>query len=345
MSDSTASVRVVIVEYDGADVLPGCLSSLARTVPPDTILTVIDNASPTPAENSIPDEFKDRIEIVRLDKNIGYAGAIAKAWTIGDEEYLVIANNDLEFTPGWLDALLKCASDTSASAVSAVIGHENESETERTTNASLNPLLYLIPGVFKDRTKAVYPSGACFLLRREPVMPAGIIVDPDYFLYYEDVYIGFMLRAFDLKVVQCPESKVKHSFRHSVGKANQSGIAFLQERNRILTQILFFDFPTLLAFSPLIFFDSLLKIPACWIRKKPVLGTIWAHWWILLNIGTILGKRSKLHRLPGFKPRRILPYLTGKMFPDNLPGSGFWNALSSGWCRMVGIPVDSEARG
>ncbi|HDS29889.1 MAG TPA: glycosyltransferase family 2 protein, partial [Firmicutes bacterium] len=281
---------------------------------------------------------------IRFEKNIGYAGAIAKAWTLYDEEFLVIANNDIEFTPGWLESLISCAEREDAHAVSAVIRHENETEIDTNTNSSLNPLLFLIPGIFTDRTKAVYPSGACFLLKREPAIQSMKIVDPDYFLYYEDVYIGFLLRSLGLKVVQCPDSIVNHSFKHSVSRENRSKIAFLQERNRLITQILFFDIFTLIKISPIIFLDSLFKIPSCWIRKKPVWGTIKAHFIVVFSLGSILRKRAKLRRLSGFKPRKILPYLTGKVFPHSFPAAPFWNFLSTGWFRLMGIPVDREAR-
>ena len=197
------TVRVVIVEFDGAEVLPKCLASLVSTVSPETRVTVIDNASPVKAEMLVPKELVGKIEILQLDANLGYAGAIHRAWTIGDEQLLVVANNDIEFTPGWLDALVSTAEESGVYAVSAVIEHENESDLEKTTNASLNPLLYLIPGIFKDRTKAVYPSGACFLLRRDGNLPV-VPVDPDFFMYYEDVYIGFLLRSLGKRVVQCP---------------------------------------------------------------------------------------------------------------------------------------------
>jgi N-acetylglucosaminyl-diphospho-decaprenol L-rhamnosyltransferase len=332
---------VVVVDYDGEDVLPKCLGSLARTVPSNISLTVIDNASHPPSESLVPEELRGRVEKARLERNVGYAGAIEKAWSIGEEGYLVIANNDIEFTPGWLDAMVATAEATGASAVSAVIEHENKTELEKATNAGLSPLLYLIPGVFKDRTKAVYPSGACFLLRREKDQPAP--VDPDYFLYYEDVYIGFLNRSLGKTVVQCPEARVRHMGSHSVRRSNRERIAFLQERNRLITQILFFDFGTLLGLSPLILADSLLKIPQCVTRGKPVIPTVQAHFWVLFSIGTILRKRAALRKLADFGPRRILPYLTGKVLPPSARGARFWNSISKGWCRMIGLPVDREA--
>jgi GT2 family glycosyltransferase len=227
--------------------------------------------------------------------------------------------------------------------VSAVIEHENESGLEKSTNASLNPLLYLIPGIFKDRTKAVYPSGACFLLRRDGNLPI-VPIDPDYFIYYEDVYIGFLLRALGKAVDQCPQSRVKHIGSHAVKKADTSRIAFHRERNRLVTQILFFDLPTLLGIAPLILADSILKIPQCLVIRKPVGPTIRAHFWVLFNIGSILRKRAGLRKLPDFKPRRILPWLTGKVLPQGNLGARFWNSISTGWCRIVGIPADREAR-
>lgn len=233
--------RVVIVDYDGEEVLPGCIESLLRTVPPGTPVTVLDNASPHPTQLLLSEELQAKLEIERLGANVGYAGAIAEAWKIGDEPFLIIANNDIRFLPGWFERLRACAE--SADAASAVIEHEGESDLEKSTNASLNPLLYLIPGVFKDRTKAVYPSGACFILKRDREILAP--VDPFYFLYYEDVYIGFLLRALGKTVVQCPDSKVGHVGSHAVKRANTSRVAFLQERNRLITQILFFDNSTL----------------------------------------------------------------------------------------------------
>jgi GT2 family glycosyltransferase len=337
------TTRVVIIDYDGRDVFPGCARSLAASVSPSTKITIIDNASPSPSQDLVPPDLAGRFEIIRLDKNIGYAGAIAKAWAIGDETYLVVANNDLEFTPGWLDALVETAERTGAHAVSAVIVHENETDLEKSTNASLNPLLHLIPGVFKDRTKAVYPSGACFLLRRDETLKQAP-VDPEYFLYYEDVYLGFLLRSLGKTVVQCPTSMVMHAGSHAARRSSAGHIAFLQERNRLMTQLLFFDLSTLCKLSPLIFVDSLLKIPQCLLRRKPVLPTIGAHWWVLFNLGSILKKKANLRQQPDFRPERILPYLTGKVLPTAFAGAGFWNAISTGCCRLMGIPVDREAR-
>lgn len=306
-----AQARVVVVDYDGADVLPACLTSLIATVPPDIPVTVLDNASPSPSTGLLPDTIRSRIEVIRLEQNVGYAGAIEKAWSIGTEPMLIIANNDLKFEPGWLESLLEFARNENAHAVSATIVHESDSELEKTTNASLNVLLYLVPGVFKDRTKAVFPSGACFLLRREPGSAAP--VDPEYFLYYEDVYIGFLLHSLGKKVVQCPSARVQHAGSHSAKRWDRNRLAFLRERNRILTMILFFDWWLLLGLSPLILLDLILKVPQCLVKKRPVLPTLKAHWWIAANLPQALRKRAAIRRLDGFDSRRILPYLSLKL--------------------------------
>ena len=333
------SARIFIPDYSGENVLPSCLDSLISTVPENIGITVIDNASPVPSESLISDRYRNRIEILRLPKNLGYASAISKAWEICTEKYLIVANNDIEFLPGWFEAIIGFAEKNAAHAVSAVI--ENENETEKTANASLNILLYLIPGIFRDRTKAVYPSGACFLLRHD--LPGISIVDPDYFLYYEDVYIGFLLRSLGKTVIQCPDAKVRHRGSHAVKKFDRNKIAFYREYNRLVTQILFFDFFSLVKLSPVIFFDSLLKIPECLIRGKPVWATISAHFHVLGNLGGILEKRKMLRNLDGFDSRKIFPYLTSKILPSINPFASFVNLLSALWCRLTGIPADREA--
>ena len=344
MLTAMTSVRVVIVDYNGRDVLPACLTSLATTVAPGIPLTVIDNASPAPSGESVPDNFRNRIEIIRSEKNEGYAGAIFRAWTIGNEKYLIIANNDIEFTPGWLDALVDTAENSGAYAVSAVIEHENESDLEKSTNASLNPLLYLIPGIFTDRTKAVYPSGACFLLRRDRNLKSPP-VDPYYFLYFEDVYIGFLLRALGKAVVQCPDAKVRHVGRHSVSKSNPNFVAFLQERNRLLTQGLFFDCPAFFLMAPMFLLDSLFKPLECIYRKKPFWATASAHWWFLFNWIAIWKKHIALRKLPDFRAARIFPFMTSKVLPDGFPMARTVNAVSKLWFKLIGFAVDREASG
>ena len=337
-----APVRIFVIDYDGADVLPGCLKSLADTIPPDIPVTIVDNASPIPSKSLVPDEIRTRCEIIRLEKNVGYAGAIAKAWDIADEDYIVICNNDLEFNSGWLEALLKTAQDERAHAVSAVIEHEDDTELQRTTNASLNPLMYMIEGVFRDRTVAVYPSGACFLLNKDPDLPIGP-VDPSYFLYYEDVYIGFLLRALGKKVVQCPESRVRHAGSHSVKRSNPNHVAFYRERNRLVTMCLFLNWYSMLLIGPLIWLESAVKPFTCLFRGVPYWATVRAHWWLLFNCFSVLGKHVMLRKLPDFDASRIYPYLSGKIVPDHLPTAALQNWSSRIWFRTALMDVDRIA--
>ena len=98
-----APVRIFVIDYDGADVLPGCLKSLADTIPPDIPVTIVDNASPIPSKSLVPDEIRTRCEIIRLEKNVGYAGAVAKAWDIADEDYIAICS--FRFTCGQWTAI------------------------------------------------------------------------------------------------------------------------------------------------------------------------------------------------------------------------------------------------
>jgi len=334
-------VRVVVIDYDGADVLPLCLESLAGSVDSTVPISVLDNASPFPSKALIPESLLNRIDLIQLGKNNGYAGAIAYAWENFSEEFLIIANNDLEFTPGWLEKLIDTAETTGAHAVSAVIDHGTESDLEKSTNASLNPLFYLIKGVFKDRTVAVYPSGACFLLRNDKNIPCP--VDPGYFLYYEDAYIGLFLRALDKKVVQCPDSVVKHAGSHSVKRTNPKKIAFYQERNRLLTQVLFLNTRELILIYPCIWYDSFLLPLSCFIRKKPYFTMLSSHWWFTFHWWSVLQKKNALRKIPNFDTRRNYPYLSGQLFPAKIPTSSLQNRLAKWWWRLIGIPVDREA--
>ena len=152
---------------------------------------IIDNPPSDPIIETINKNFPN-VEIIKPPVNVGYAGAMHIAAKECRSELLVIANNDLIFESTCLNELIKCWKETGAAAVSARVINPGETQIQSAYNASLNPLFFLIYGVFADRSRAVYPSGACFLIDRETLRNS--LPPAELFLYYEDVILGMFLR-------------------------------------------------------------------------------------------------------------------------------------------------------
>ena len=77
-----------------------CLVSLQDR--PDEVILVDDGS---PQVSKIPQGLADIV--IRLPKNKGFAGAVNAGLKVASGDILMQANNDILFTPGWLNAIVK----------------------------------------------------------------------------------------------------------------------------------------------------------------------------------------------------------------------------------------------
>ncbi|MCU1693083.1 MAG: glycosyl transferase family 2, partial [Frankiales bacterium] len=95
---------VVVVNWNGAHLLPPCLDALARQTHPSFEVVVVDNAS---RDDSL--EVLARypsVRVVRNSDNRGFAGGNNSALRTLTTPYAVLLNNDATPEPDWLERLL-----------------------------------------------------------------------------------------------------------------------------------------------------------------------------------------------------------------------------------------------
>ncbi|HYU67308.1 MAG TPA: glycosyltransferase family 2 protein [Jatrophihabitantaceae bacterium] len=104
---STAKASVIVVNYNGAHLLPDCLTALARQrddgVAFDAI--VVDNASSDGSRELLARDFP-WVRIIASPTNLGFAGGNNLALDEVTTPYAVLLNNDATPEPGWLRNLL-----------------------------------------------------------------------------------------------------------------------------------------------------------------------------------------------------------------------------------------------
>ena len=98
---SPARVRVVVVTYNSGQVLPAFLDSLTAAAAAAPEVVVVDNASPQGAP-ALP----AGVRLIQAGGNLGYGSAANLGASGFDGEWLVIANPDIAWQAGSLDALL-----------------------------------------------------------------------------------------------------------------------------------------------------------------------------------------------------------------------------------------------
>jgi N-acetylglucosaminyl-diphospho-decaprenol L-rhamnosyltransferase len=234
------SVLVVTVTYNSADTIVPFLDSLATAGHVDEVV-VVDNAS-AEAEAVREAVTAAGYRFVELDHNAGYGGgvhaAVERAIVVPD--YVLIANPDVTFAPGAIDALVAAGEqEARAGALGPKI-----LESDGTIYPSARRLPSLRTGVAHALFGRIWPgnpwtvryraeretearrdagwlSGACLLVRGTAYHELGGF-DPGYFMYFEDVDLGARLGQAGWRNVYVPEAVVTHSGAHSTSSARKS---------------------------------------------------------------------------------------------------------------------------
>jgi Predicted glycosyltransferases len=120
---TSARVTVVIVNYNGAHLLPACLDGLRRQTLPHTDYhtIVVDNASSDGSLELLANRYP-WVRVIPSPTNLGFAGGNNLALREVDTRYAVLLNNDAVPEPEWLDSLLVTFEEPDSERVAVVTG-------------------------------------------------------------------------------------------------------------------------------------------------------------------------------------------------------------------------------
>ncbi len=108
---------IIIPVFNAFEYLEACLESVRHTVPADTRILLIDDASTDvrvqPLLQSFADEAEPYRQLIKHDQNKGFVATANHGMRLAKTD-LVLLNSDTEVTNGWLELLADClASDAS----------------------------------------------------------------------------------------------------------------------------------------------------------------------------------------------------------------------------------------
>ncbi|MDR5700374.1 glycosyltransferase family 2 protein [Agromyces aerolatus] len=251
-------LAVITVSYASEDVLPAWFETLGRATNADFVCVVADNAP----------ERGDAVRRVAeahgagylpVAHNPGYGGAINAAVEAlpSTVRWIVISNPDVEFSPGAIDRMLE-----------ALVAHDDTGAVgprvlrpDGTTYPSARAVPSLVHGVGHALFGSIWPSnpwskayqagavdptvprtagwlsGSCLAVRREAFERIGGF-DDGFFMYFEDVDLGYRLGVAGFTNVYEPAAVVTHVGAHSTSKHgrrmleahHRSTMRFLEKR-------------------------------------------------------------------------------------------------------------------
>jgi hypothetical protein len=174
-----------------------------------------------------------------------------------------------------------------------------------------------------------HPDGNAFLFARSVY---GEPFDADYFLYQEDVYLGWRawLRGESVKRV---DSSRADKFDGGTTRRTPYRTTFLTERNRWLNYFTFLSVGMLLRALPLLWLDALLKF----VGGKNRLAKLHAWGWLALHPAWVWGKRRHIQRERKARDADILRHLSGTYLeaPERHPLNRIFRAMA----RVLALPL------
>jgi GT2 family glycosyltransferase len=236
----TPAPSIVIPVYGRAALTRRCIEVVLATVPSDTEIVVVDDAS----EDETPQvlaAFGDAIRVLTLEANGGFANACNRGAEQTAGELLVFLNNDTEPRPGWLEALVAYAqANPNAEVIGTKLVYPNGSTQHAGVVFGQDGFPHNLYAGFPADHPAVNRSrrlqavtAACALVRRGAFERAGGF-DSGYENSLEDVDLCLRIGEQGGEVHYCHGAEILHLESASRGRTDkfEASVSLYRERWR-----------------------------------------------------------------------------------------------------------------
>lgn len=245
------NTAIVILNYNGQEILPECLESLRR-LKADYHTIVVDNASTDRSTEVVETKFSE-VTLVKNATNLGFAEGnnvgIRLALDQGFEAVMLL-NNDTKVDPGLVGQLLAANTPLASPKIYFYPGFEFHHARYKDTDRG-KVIWYAGGSIDWDNVWGVhrgvdevdrgqydladeleFATGCCLLIRREVFDQIGLF-DPRYFLYYEDLDFCVRARRAGLTIRYTPSAILWHKNAQSSASGG-SLHQYYFTRNRLL---------------------------------------------------------------------------------------------------------------
>lgn len=215
-------LAVVILNWNGQKLLEEFLPSVIR-YSDEADIYVADNCS---SDNSLLFLKKEypTIQIIKNDKNYGFAEGYNKALKSVPNELVLLLNSDIEVTDDWLSPLITAMRDPNIAGCQPKILSYNERELFEHAGASggfldRNYFPFCRGRIFdhsetdyhqyQDQREIFWATGAAMLIRKEIFDRAGGF-DADFFAHMEEIDLCWRIKKMGYSFQVVPASVVYH---------------------------------------------------------------------------------------------------------------------------------------
>ncbi|MBU9889686.1 MAG: glycosyltransferase family 2 protein [Candidatus Omnitrophica bacterium] len=322
-------VSVIVLNWNGKDVIFECLDSLLRQTYESVEIILVDNGSTDGSLELIQERYDASLKIIVNPTNVGFAEGCNVGIRASRGELIALVNSDATLEGSWIEEMVKGMHDPSVGMCASKIYYygkpgliENTGQTiTRDGLGRTRGRLERDEGQYDSNAEVFCPSGCAGLYRKEMLEKIGLF-DGLFFAYADDIDVGLRGRLLGYRCQYMPGAIAFHKLSASFGLLS-SFKAYLVERNRLWVLIKCFPLGHLLrapGYTLTRYFYHFYGIfrrqgPAAqflkkasffslvWVAVKVYLSTLW-------HLPYLLKERGRIRRLRQVPSREFEQWLT-----------------------------------
>ncbi len=239
------ALSIVIVNWNAADELRRCLTALRREPHDEVELIVVDNGSTDDSLHVTRKAWPDAV-VVALPENVGFADGCNRGIAASRAPWVLTLNNDTEVRPGFLrivkEAVASAPDDVGMIQPrillrgrgrlnsTGVLVHKDGSAHDRDFDAPLDAR--------REPGEVLCITAGAGLYRRRMLEETRLrdgYFDPSFFMYFEDVDVGWRCRLAGWNASYMPDASVEHAFQASSRRKGKHFVTTQCMLNRVRT--------------------------------------------------------------------------------------------------------------
>ncbi len=259
-------VSVIVVNWNGKDVLSGCLRSLAEQDYENYEVLVVDNGSEDGSQALVKNEFPS-VKLIENGRNLGFGTAVNKGFERAEGDYFIFLNNDLVLQADCIRqlAILLDLDSSVGAAIPKILYYPDNDSLKETAKINSYGVLVNYTGIAcpnligqpdePDLSLIESACGGIFMFSREVYEEVGGF-DEDLFLYHEDHDLSWRIRMMGWKLMVAPASVCNHHYNFNKGVLK----FYRSEKNRLHILLKNFECKTLWLIAPAVALVELAQI-------------------------------------------------------------------------------------
>ncbi len=297
-------VSVLIISFNEKNRLSKILNSFKKISYPAYEIIVCDNASVDGSDEYVKKNYPD-VKFIKSHKNIGTA-VYNLALPLCKGKYILFIANDMLLENNSISELVKVLEENPNALQSApkLLDFDGKPSVNACNFSRSFFGIDIRSDKLGDKTREIPHIGTGLIRKSSLKKIGGVIYDPDYFLYNEDMDLGLRIRLAGMKTLWCPTAIVKHGKPTTTIRTwSRHYLTFLAQRNSLITY-----FKTCSLYSLLLFFPYVLLVRFLLIMRdlsifhfSNAFARLKALSWFFTHPSYLLGKRienQKIRKVP-----------------------------------------------